>query len=209
MPTVVPMSGHVLGSKVRNKHRGQHERFYKGLRVAKEAKRWELQERRRNKHRRQEERFYKGLVVAEAMRRQCDAACATADARQARQRLAWAEVQACIRVQRMWRGYNGRAKVVEAIQKHREAAKIQARMRGCFAREKLESDVRREITHEHPWNPRVPSMRLQVLRSNERRMLKMRQHIKLSMPITYAAATAARKRQFLRRCGGNRECTLM
>ena len=98
---------------------------------------------------------------------------------------------------------------VEAIRKHRGAAKIQARMRGCFAREKLESDVRREITHEHPWNPRVPSMRLQVLRSNERRMLKMRQHIKLSMPITYAAATAARKRQFLRRCGGNRECTQM
>jgi len=90
-----------------------------------------------------------------------------------------------------------------------EAAKIQARMRGCFAREKLESDVRREITHEHPWNPRVPSMRLQVLRSNERRMLKMRQHIKLSMPITYAAARAARKRQFLRRCGGDRECTQM
>jgi hypothetical protein len=125
----------------------------------------------------------------QAKRMQCDAA--------------WAEVQACIRVQRMWRAK------AEAIRKHRQAAKIQARMRGCFAREKLESDVRREITHEHPWNPRVPSMRLQVLRSNERRMLKMRQHIKLSMPITYAAATAARKRQFLRRCGGDRECTQM
>jgi hypothetical protein len=75
------------------------------------------------------------------------------------------------------------------------ATAIQARMRGCFSRDKLESDVRWEISHEHPWNPRVPSMRLQVLRSQQRRMLEMREKRRLSMPESYEAARAAETRR--------------
>ena len=56
------------------------------------------------------------------------------------------------------------------------ATAIQARMRGCFARKKLEADVCKEIRFDHPWGPGVPSTRLLVLRANDRRMIKMRGH---------------------------------
>ena len=85
-----------------------------------------------------------------------------------------------------------------AIKRHGAATAIQARMRGCFARDQAESDVHREMRSRH-WGR--GSSRLRVLRSNERRMGVMRQNIRLSMPITYAAANAARKRKFLRECG--------
>ena len=96
-------------------------------------------------------------------------------------------------IQARVRGYFVREK------RYAAATAIQARMRGCFARDQVESDVHREITHKHRWNPQVPSERLLVLRANDRRMMRWRDEIRRSMPITYAVAQAAKKRWLLRR----------